>query len=124
LLGREKYLKYLIKQLTHSNNNMIDEIILCVNTQIESDLEYINSLSKKYSQIKLLYLPNELLNSNVYVGKKYYYFFSQFNEPDTIYFKIDDDVIFISKNYFIDTINFLIENQDKYLTISLVLILL
>lgn len=117
MLGRERYLNLLIKQLMHKNNNFIDEITLCVNTKIKSDLEYINFISEKYDKIKLLYLSERLLNSQIYIGEKYYYFFSQFNEPDTIYFKIDDDVIFLSKNYFIDTINFLLETQNKYLTI-------
>lgn len=95
--GREKYLRLLIPQVLECKE--IDEIMICVNTKNEQDLKYINSLPDISDKIKLYNRPDNIRN-HPHPQVSYMYFYTLTCDADTIYFKIDDDVVYIEPECF------------------------
>lgn len=108
--GRQNTMELLIPQLS---SPIIDTITLAKNTFNQSDLKYIDYLASKDSRIKLIEIPNAIKQDRHHAWK-YLYRFMQDN--DTIYFKIDDDVIFIKPGYFEKTAAFKL-NHPEYLCV-------
>lgn len=90
--GREKYLSLLIPQLLECEE--FDEIMIGVNTKNESDLKYIDTLPSISDKIKLYNRPDNIRN-HPHPQASYLYFYTLTSDPDTIYFKVDDDVVYI-----------------------------
>lgn len=105
--GRERYLKILLPQL--QVNELVDEIMIGVNTLNELDIKYIESLPNKFSKVKLYYVDKELISHKI-PSLKFLQLFTYTCDIDTIYFKIDDDILFIEK----DTIQKMIEFKCTY----------
>lgn len=104
--GRETTMTLLMPQL---NDPIIDEIIIAKNTKNPSDLAYLESLHDKFEKVRYIELPTEIKN-NAHTAWKYLYKFMQ--DRDSIYFKMDDDVIFIKPGYFTNTVKFKFEHPE------------
>ncbi len=90
--GREKYLRLLMPQLLECEE--FDEIMICINTKNEQDLAYINSLPDISNKIKLYNRPDNIRNHQ-HPQVSYLYFYTLTRDIDTIYFKVDDDIVYI-----------------------------
>lgn len=103
--GRQQTMELLMPQLA---NELIDEIIVAKNTQNLSDLKYLDSL-KTNTKIKYIAVPSNIIKDS-HKAWKYLYNFMQ--DEDTIYFKMDDDVIYIEPGYFKKTLEFKINHPE------------
>jgi hypothetical protein len=91
--GRKQYMELLLPQLFRNNGfEYVDEVMILNNTRNISDNEYINSLNK-VSKI-VVYEPNNTTDSFECI----YDFYKNTCDEDTIYIKIDDDIVFIDDN--------------------------
>ena len=104
--GREATMKLLMPQL---NDDIIDEIIIAKNTNNANDLAYLNSLQKDFPKVTYIELPQHI-KQNAHTAWKYLYNFMQ--DRKTIYFKLDDDVIFIKPGYFSNTVKFKLDHPE------------
>lgn len=104
--GREQTMKLLMSQL---KSDYIDEIIIAKNTNVLSDLKYLDSLKDNFDKIKYIELPAEIKRDN-HKAWKYLYNFMQ--DEDSIYFKMDDDIIFIEPDYFEKTLEYKINHPE------------
>lgn len=104
--GRKDTMQILIQQL---KSDYIDEIIIGVNTNNQEDLDYIYSLKNSYDKIVYDEVPSNIARCT---QESYRYFYSKMEDEDTIYFKLDDDIIYISPNYFEDTLKFRTEHPE------------
>jgi hypothetical protein len=90
--GRKRYLEILLGYLIKYKNEF-DRWDLWLNTENISDIDYMKSINKKYDFIKLIY-PKIPVNGNMSIGS----FFSDYINPDEIYIRLDDDIVYIEKD--------------------------
>lgn len=113
--GRQQTMELLMPQI---KSEYIDEIIIAKNTNNVSDLNYLDTLQSKFKKIKYIELPKEIKKVR-HKAWKYLYRFMQ--DEDSIYFKMDDDVIYIEPGYFEKTLKFRCEHPE-YLCIFPVIV--
>lgn len=113
--GRQQTMELLMPQI---KSEFIDEIIIGKNTNNVSDLKYLESLKDKFAKIRYIDLPEEVRRDKHFAWK-YMYRFMQ--DEDSIYFKMDDDVIYIEPGYFEKTLQFRCEHPE-YLCIFPVIV--
>lgn len=104
--GRKDTMSILIPQI---QSRLIDEIIIGVNTNNKSDLEYIYSLKAKCSNIVYEEVPHNIRRGS---QESFRYFYTKMEDEDTIYFKLDDDLIYIDPDYFEKTLKFRCEHPE------------
>ena len=104
--GREQTMTLLMPQL---KSEYIDEIIIAKNTFNKNDLRYLDDLQNHYNKIKYIEISNNIKKSN-HLAWKFLYQFMQ--DEDSIYFKMDDDVIYIEPGYFEKTLKFRCEHPE------------
>jgi hypothetical protein len=125
--GRKQTLQILVRYF-QKHRNIIDEVMLWLNTDVESDIDYIKDLAKKDSLFKVYEIPE---------GYKFFHrgestledrgrenygplqwntgrFFEYCTDPDTIYFRFDDDIVYIEDDYFQNMVKFRIENPEYW----------
>lgn len=111
-VGRKKYVEIQVQYLLKLRN-IIDKHVFWINTTNREDLDYFDSLINEYPDFfekKVLNLE-DLPIKGVNVGKFYKYY----TEPNTIYCKIDDDIVFMQLSKFKDFIKFRINNPQYFL---------
>lgn len=113
--GRKQTMSLLMPQIKSS---YIDEIIIARNTFNQNDLKYLNNLKNQYNKIKYIDIPINIKRNN-HLAWKYLYQFMQ--DEDSIYFKMDDDVIYIEPGYFEKTLKFRFDHPE-YLCIFPVIV--
>ncbi|KAI0970167.1 hypothetical protein F4678DRAFT_148884 [Xylaria arbuscula] len=89
--GRKRTVDFLdcyLQQNLAVNGGYLDEIWFMVHTDIEDDLAYLEELVKQREQYKIV-TPGECQGFN------YACMWDPVTEDDTIYVKIDDDIVFI-----------------------------
>lgn len=99
---------YLRKNLA-SNGGWLDEVIWAANTEDKQDLAYGEEITKTAPEYT--YMP--ITNGN-FMG----IYLKAFTEPDTIYLKIDDDVVFIDQSAIPRLVMTLINNPRALLVSS------
>jgi hypothetical protein len=113
--GREKTVSILFNYLL-ANQDIVDELWLCMNTDPEqkSDREYAQSLAKshpKFVKIKK-YEGKRLEPKQLNTGK----FYTQMTDPDTIYIRMDDDMVYLHDDYFPNMLDYRIDNPQHFVT--------
>jgi hypothetical protein len=107
--GRKRYLEILLEYLIKYKNEF-DRWDLWLNTENQSDIEYIKSISEKYDFIKLIY-PKVPVNGNMSIGS----FFSDYINPDEVYIRLDDDIVYIEKGSLTELFNERIRDTESFL---------
>jgi hypothetical protein len=93
--GRKRYLRILMCYLDQLHERgLIDELHLWVNTDVESDLEYINSIADERRWARTIHSNKPKIDMGVAR------FLDYCKEPDTVYVRIDDDVVFVDVDNF------------------------
>lgn len=113
--GRRRYMQYLIPQVLECD--IVDRYDLWLNTINKQDLEFFRILAKNYSKINLVWQPEGIINGNASINA----FYKQCIDDDTIYFKLDDDIIWLEDNLIENMVKFRIENPDYFLVSPLVI---
>lgn len=103
--GRKRTMEVLLPQI---KSEYIDEIIIAKNTKNPEDLQYINTLEKKFEKIKYIELPSNKIGN--FTGWSYLYNFMM--EEDTVYIKLDDDIVYLSDNFFENLLKYRFEHPE------------
>ena len=104
--GRKDTMSILMPQI---KSDYIDEIIIGVNTNNQEDLKFIYSLKDNESKITYLEVPNNIRRCS---QESFRFFYTKMEDEDTIYFKLDDDLIYIEPGYFEKTLKFRCEHPE------------
>ena len=112
--GRQQTMSLLMRQL---RDPIIDEIVIAKNTFNQSDLHYLDSLQQSYPTVRYIDLPVPIKRDRHNAWKWLYQFME---EDDTIWFKIDDDVIYIEPRYFTKTCKFKVEHPEYLLVFPMI----
>lgn len=104
--GRKETMKILMPQI---KSEYIDEIIIGVNTNNQNDLDYIYSLKDNFEKIVYEEVPKRIKKCS---QESFRYFYTKMEDEDTIYFKLDDDLIYIEPGYFEKTLEFRVKHPE------------
>jgi len=114
-VGRKESMKCLFKEIL-KHKHIIDEHHLWVNTVVEEDLSYINEYAEQNSNfVTLKYGCDELDPKQMGRAHNVKRFYNYCVEPDTLYYKVDDDIIFIEDGTFEKLAQYKIDNPEIFL---------
>lgn len=113
--GRRQYMKFLIPHVLACD--VIDRYDIWVNTLNKFDIAFFKELSSNYSKIHLVYQPERVINGIASINS----FYRQCVDLDTIYIKLDDDIIWMGENALLELINFRIEKPEYFLVSPIVI---
>ena len=116
--GRKRYLEILHIYLKR-NKNIIDECHFWENTvnENEKDLRFIRKICKNSKYFKNIKCPLRGMNHI----EKIHWFFHYTVDPNTIYIRLDDDIVFIENNAIKNLLDFRIKNPNFFLVSPLVI---
>lgn len=120
-VGRISSMRCLFKNILN-NRHILDEFHLWVNTTNPEDINYINNFAEEHSDfVRLKYGDKDIKHE--YIGTSYgvRWFYRYCTEPDTFYFKIDDDVIFIEDKTFEKLAQYKLDNPEIFLTFPIII---
>lgn len=109
--GRKKYQSILFEYIK-KHINIIDEYIIWQNTANAEDIIYFEYLKNAYNFVSIDRRPS--------VGgiKNIAQFYDKSIDSDTIYIKLDDDIVYLDTNFFKEILDFRIENEKYFLVCS------
>lgn len=107
--GRRQYMELLLPQLFRNNGfEHVDEIMILNNARKNSDKEYIDSLNGTNKIV--VYKTDNVTGSFNYICD----FYRNTCDEDTIYIKIDDDIVFIDDNLIETLLKAKISKPDSF----------
>lgn len=113
--GRRRYMQYLIPYVVACK--IVDRYDLWVNTMNRQDIEFFKQLATKYPKINLVWQPDGVINGNKSINA----FYLDCVEDNTIYFKLDDDIIWMEPDLIEKMVQFRIDNPQYFLVTPLVI---
>lgn len=113
--GRRRYMQYLVPFVLASD--IIDRYDIWVNTHNGADIEFFRMLAGKYPKINLCWQPDGIVNGNKSINA----FYRDCIEEDAIYFKLDDDIVWMEPDAIRKMVDFRIDNPQYFLVTPLVI---
>jgi hypothetical protein len=111
--GRKRYMEVLLPYILREKD-FIDEYRIWVNTKDPEDLKYFEELENKYPGFVTL---DRSADNERRKGKSeaIHCFFKNTIDVDTIYIRLDDDIIWLDNNFFKKIYKFRVENPEPFL---------
>lgn len=113
--GRRRYMQYLVPSIISSD--IIDRYDIWINTMDLCDIEFFRKLAEKYKKVNLVYQPDGIIDGVKSINA----FYRTCIDEDTIYLRLDDDVIWVEPDFFDKIIKFRVENPDYFVISPLVI---
>lgn len=113
--GRRRYMQYLIPYIVSSK--IVDRYDIWINTHNGADIEFFKQIAKQYPMVNLVWQPDGVVNGNSTINA----FYKACTEPDTIYFKLDDDIIWMEPGLIEKMVQFRVDNPRYFLVSPLVI---
>ena len=108
-------MQFLIPQVVSSP--IVDRYDIWVNTNNTHDIEFFKQVADKYPKINLVWQPEGIVNGIRSINA----FYKDCIEDNTIYIKLDDDVVWLETDFFEKIVRFRIENPEYFLVSPLVI---
>jgi len=114
--GRKRYLEILVKYLVKAKSeNQFDRWELWLNTNVSENIEYCEYLEKTYDWIKIIRLESYVYEIDFgYKMTNIFRFFKYASDPNSVYIRLDDDVLYLEPNFCKKMFNFRIENKEPF----------
>ncbi len=113
--GRRRYMQYLFPPIIASD--LVDRYDIWVNTNDPCDIEFFKQIAQKYPKVNLVWQPDGIVNGIKSINA----FYKTCIEEDTIYIKLDDDVVWLEPDFFEKMLAFRIDNPDYFLVSPMVI---
>lgn len=113
--GRRRYMQYLIPFIVSSP--CVDRYDIWVNTHNGADIEFFKLMAKQFPVINLVWQPDGVVNGNASINA----FYKSCVEENTIYFKLDDDVVWMEPGLIEKMVKFRAENPQYFIVSPLVI---
>ena len=113
--GRRRYMQYLIPYVVSSG--IVDRYDIWVNTHNGADIEFFEQVAAQFPVVNLVWQPDGVVNGNASINA----FYKDCVESDTIYFKLDDDIIWMEPDLIEKMVKFRIDNPHYFLVTPLVI---
>lgn len=112
--GRRRYMQYLIPYVVSSP--VVDRYDIWINTHNGADIEFFREIAEVFSIVNLVWQPDKVVDGNKSINA----FYKDCTEPDAIYFKLDDDIIWMEPDLIEKMVKFRVDNPDYFLVSPLV----
>lgn len=111
--GRERYLSVLSAYVQQAQREgSIDEWHLWLNTNVPSDVAYIRGLAGLGDWVRVVELPEPVREvSNANISR----FFPHAADPDCVYVRLDDDIVYLEPGFFDTLIGFRVAHPAPFL---------
>ena len=110
--GRERHLSVLRKYIEKEmDKGLIDGWQLWKNTNIQSDVDYLYHMANENPKIEV----KEIAGLGSYDGYNICKFFQFAQDDDTIYLRVDDDIVWIEDGAILNLINYRLENREPFI---------
>lgn len=113
--GRRRYMQYLIPQVVSCP--IVDRYDIWVNTHNGADIEFFKQVAQLYPMVNLVWQPEGVVNGNKSINA----FYRDCTESRTIYFKLDDDIIWMEPGLIEKMVEFRIANPEYFVVSPLVI---
>ena len=113
--GRRRYMQYLIPFVVA--NDIVDRYDIWVNTTNRQDIAFFQILQKAFPKINLVYQPDGVVDGCRSISA----FYRQCVEEDAIYFKLDDDIVWMEPDMIEKMVRFRIDNPGYFIVSPLVI---
>ena len=108
-------MQYLIPQVLASD--IIDRYEIWVNTTDKEDIFFFEEIAKRYQKITLVWQPNGIVNGIESINA----FYKQCVDSNTIYFKLDDDIVWMEPGSIESMVAFRVDNPQYFIVSPLVI---
>lgn len=117
--GRKRYMEILFEYILREKS-IIDEYQIWVNTKDEDDINYFNCLKEKYPDFITLNFDyfNES-NCGHYTNIRN--FFRNCIDENTIYIRLDDDIVWVQENFIKSMSEYRIKNNNAFLVFATII---
>ena len=113
--GRRRYMQYLIPYIVSCS--YVDRYDIWVNTHNGADIEFFKQIAEKFPVVNLVWQPDGVVNGNASINA----FYKACIESNTIYFKLDDDIVWMEPGLIERMVEFRVENPEYFLVSPLVI---
>lgn len=113
--GRRRYMQYLIPFIVSSE--IVDRYDIWINTHNGADIEFFKRCAARFPKINLVWQPDGVVDGIKSINA----FYLKCVEDNTIYFKLDDDIIWMEPDLIDKMVKFRIDNPDYFLVSPLVI---
>ena len=113
--GRRRYMQYLIPYIVGCD--IVDRYDIWINTHNGADIEFFKKAAERFPKINLVWQPDGIVNGNSTINA----FYKECIEPDTIYFKLDDDIVWMEPGLIEKMVEFRVANPQYFLVSPLVI---
>ena len=111
--GRKRYMEVMLPHIL-KQKGFIDELRIWCNTKNQSDIDYIQKIiSSNRDFVTIDHLPPNA--NSIGEGHAIHHFFKNAIDPNTIYLRIDDDIVWAEKDFFKKIYKFRLENPKYFL---------
>lgn len=114
-VGRRRYLKYLLPQVLVSD--VVDRYDLWVNTLDKTDIAFFEAMAREFPKLNLIWQPKGEIDGIYSMAD----FYPMCQDEDTIYIKLDDDVVWFDPDFFTEICRYRIEHPEYFLVSPLVI---
>lgn len=114
--GRKVYLEILMKYINKAKNEgQLDRWDLWLNTDIQENIDYCIFLEKTYDWINIVKLPNpDWAIDFGYKMTNIFKFFKYAKDVNSVYIRLDDDIVYLEPDFFKNMFKFRIENPEPF----------
>lgn len=113
--GRRRYMQYLVPFVISSD--IVDRYDIWINTHNGADIEFFRKLSKAYSKINLVWQPDGIVDGISSINA----FYKKCIEEQTVYCKLDDDIIWMEEDSIEKMVKFRIDNPEYFVVSPLII---
>ena len=113
--GRRRYMQYLIPYIVASD--IVDRYDIWINTHNGADIEFFRRVADRFPKINLVWQPDGVVDGNSTINA----FYRDCTDPDAIYFKLDDDIVWMEPGLIEKMVMFRIDNPRYFLVTPLVI---
>lgn len=113
--GRRRYMQYLIPYILSCP--MVDRYDIWINTHNGADIEFFKQVAALYPVVNLVWQPEGVVNGNKSINA----FYRQCVDPKTIYFKLDDDIVWMEPGLIEKMVRFRVDNPAYFVVSPLVI---
>lgn len=112
--GRRRYMRYLFPYIVAEP--LVDRYDIWVNTTDNCDIEFFRLMTQRYPKVNLVWQPDGVVNGIASINS----FYRQCVDPDSIYIKIDDDVVWMEPGVFAKILAFRAAHPEAFLVSPMV----
>ena len=113
--GRRRYMQYLIPYIVTCP--VVDRYDIWVNTHNGADIEFFRRIADRFPVVNLVWQPDGVVNGNATINA----FYKECVERDTVYFKLDDDIIWMEPGLIERMVRFRVDHPQYFLVSPLVI---